>query len=430
MLQSGYSEDQAKEFTAQYFPDFFSKPSSESFQELAPDVDDDSKGGFFIPVRREVLFNALLNHHGSEKSEALNSIITMLESIWHHHAHADLIRLKTVYNKLNPELQTNSYSRTDVEEFISRFEKTLNDGNWVGVSQDEIDEALDGEDLLPISLNVRFDEFRTMKVYKLGERQEMAEKSTFFGLRQHRRKVRVFEHLITLLEFQEDSWFDQHRKRRLNRIDGPLSGLHVRLFKHVPHLDMEVIFPNTSPSMRVLDKIKIVAPLVGGLFSLAMKYLPALFGGDTGDTSLSLLGGVLAGIGTYVVKTYTTYQKTRENFRKIVARDMYFKGLANDQTVLNYVLDLGEEQEVKEAALAYVFLLQSSTKLTEQELDQVVEHWLHSTFGVDVDFEVDDALAKLKRMNLLSEHQGRLSVVNPEVALQILDDYWDSIFEF
>ena len=208
--------------------------------------------------------------------------------------------------------------------------------------------------------------------------------------------------------------------------------MHLRLFKDVPHLDMEVIFSNTSPSMRTLEKIKIFAPLVAGLVSLGMKYGPLLFGGETGSTSLSLVGGLLSGLGAYVLKTYTSYQKTREKFRNIVAKDMYFKGLANNSSVLSVVVDMAEEQEVKEAILAYsVLVMNQPNTFTEDTLDQYIESWLMNSFGVDIDFEVDDALAKLDRMRLLSANEsGLLSVKNIQDTLLLLDDYWDNLYDF
>ena len=195
---------------------------------------------------------------------------------------------------------------------------------------------------------------------------------------------------------------------------------------------MEVIFSNTSPSMRTLEKIKIFAPLVAGLVSLAMKYGPLLFGGETGSTSLSLIGGLLSGLGAYVLKTYTSYQKTREKFRNIVAKDMYFKGLANNSSVLSVVIDMAEEQEAKEAILAYtVLVMNQPNTFTEESLDQYIESWLMNSFELDIDFEVDDALAKLERMSLLEANEsGLLSIKNIQDTLLTLDDYWDNLYDF
>ena len=59
-----------------------------------------------------------------------------------------------------------------------------------------------------------------------------------------------------------------------------------------------------------------------------------------------------------------------------------------------------------------------------------IEQWLKETFEVDVDFEVDDALAKLDRLDLLQRDGERLSVPPPDGALARLDFIWDNYFQY
>jgi hypothetical protein len=388
----------------------------------------------FIPVSREKVKQALLGKWqlDEDSSQKYSNLFKMFEVIWHHDMHHDLEDLKKGYDSMNPDsFEDINYNQTNLSSFLEKLDEVMMDGNWLTITDEEIDEALEGEDILPISLDVRFDEFSSMKLYRLGDSYRETEIKSLFGLKKETKNVRVFSNVLTVLEFKDEKWFMAERTRKKHYLGQEGQGLHIRLFKDVPHLDMEVIFPNTSPSMRTLEKIKIGAPLVGGIVSLSMKYGPILFGSASGDTSLSLLGGLLTALGTYVLKTYTSYQKTREKFRSAVAKDMYFKGIANNQSVLTYMIDMAEEQEVKEAICAYMFVQESDVTMNEEELDEAIEEWLLRTFGHDIDFEVDDALAKLEKMNLLSvADDGKLSVVSVENALVTLDDYWDNLYDF
>jgi hypothetical protein len=388
----------------------------------------------FIPVSREKVKQALLGKWqlDEDSSQKYSNLFKMFEVIWHHDMHHDLEDLKKGYDSMNPDsFEDINYNQTNLSSFLEKLDEVMMDGNWLTITDEEIDEALEGEDILPISLDVRFDEFSSMKLYRLGDSYRETEIKSLFGLKKETKNVRVFSNVLTVLEFKDEKWFMAERTRKKHYLGQEGQGLHIRLFKDVPHLDMEVIFPNTSPSMRTLEKIKIGAPLVGGIVSLSMKYGPILFGSASGDTSLSLLGGLLTALGTYVLKTYTSYQKTREKFRSAVAKDMYFKGIANNQSVLTYMIDMAEEQEVKEAICAYMFIQESDVTMNEEELDEAIEEWLLRTFGHDIDFEVDDALAKLEKMNLLSvADDGKLSVVSVENALVTLDDYWDNLYDF
>jgi hypothetical protein len=132
-----------------------------------------------------------------------------------------------------------------------------------------------------------------------------------------------------------------------------------------------------------------------------------------------------------MLRSYLAYRKTKESYLAQVSKDLYFKGQANNSAVINLVTDLSEEQEVKEAILAYFFLLvEADQEHTVESLDDRVEKWISDTFGIKVDFEVQDALGKLRELGLLDETNSLMSVANPKKALKILDRIWDEIYSF
>ena len=77
-------------------------------------------------------------------------------------------------------------------------------------------------------------------------------------------------------------------------------------------------------------------------------------------------------------------------------------------------------------------LLKAKTRIENKlkELDQRIEHWLLETFGIDLDFEVDDALGKLDRLGLLRRDGAKLSVPAPDKTLARLDYIWDNFFQY
>ena len=441
LIEQGYSESQAVQYTRSHFPDFtpaISSPSI-SYTEGGNVAENDSNEiidlrSQYIPVSKSKIKKALLERVPLEPSARgeLENLFKMFEVVWHHDLHHNLEELKEGYESMNPDVHSDiTYTQSELDSFLQTLDSAMIDGNWTPVTTQELDEALEGEDVLAISLDVRFDEFKEMKIYKLGFHQDEIEISSMYGLKKETKTVKIFDKILTVLEFKDEDWFMEERKRKKHYLGDDGKGVHIRLFRDVPHLDLEVIFPNTSPSMRTLEKIKISAPLIGGVVSLGMKYIPILFGGNSGSTSLSLIGGILTALGTYVLKTYTSYQKTREKFRSMVAKDMYFKGLANNESVLTYIVDMAEEQEVKEAICAYMFVLQSTAPVNEEQVDDQIEQWLKQTFSIDIDFEVDDALEKLEKMNLLHvDANGFLSVEDVNSSLVIMDDYWDNLYDF
>jgi hypothetical protein len=94
-------------------------------------------------------------------------------------------------------------------------------------------------------------------------------------------------------------------------------------------------------------------------------------------------------------------------------------------------VDDAEEEETKEAVLAYYFLLKSKQGLTEPKLDERVERWFADRHDTTLDFEVDDALAKLEVLKLLKRGEKGLCQVLPlDEALAQLDHIWDNQFQY
>jgi hypothetical protein len=403
-------------------------------------------GQHFIPISRAEIKRLILAEAG-ENSDTLTKISELLEAIWHHRMHSTQESLKQIYSEFDPDSTDEIPETFDSTDFVNQFSKALTDGNWLAITDEEMQIALDGEDIFPISLDVRFEEFKLLQTFKLGEKtvKSLREPSLFEKLILRKKPtevdLEVYERIIQVMQFHERAWFENNKTLR-NYPGTEAKGLHLRLFKTIPKLDLEVIFPNTSPNMRRIDQVKILAPLIGGLATLGMKFGPLLLGYGLGETSLALIGGILSALATYILKSWTKYMKTKEAYLSQVSKDLYFKGQANNQAVINMVIDFSEEQEVKEALLAYSFLLlDSEQQHTMNSLDERIEKWL-AKHGAVVDFEVDDALNKLLELGLLNREGAesdsenslaadeRITMLEPVAALARLDEIWDGIYNY
>ena len=98
--------------------------------------------------------------------------------------------------------------------------------------------------------------------------------------------------------------------------------------------------------------------------------------------------------------------------------------------MFNHLLDAAEEEEVKEAVLAYHFLHSAQEALTADELDQRIEAWFTRRWGIEFDFEVADGVRKLRRLRLIDDTEGRLSAVALDEAARRLDETWDNLFAY
>jgi hypothetical protein len=403
----------------------------------------------FIPMPRHEVKERLFAEPAFAPliQEGLKSVCSMLEALDHHSSLGQLERLKVLYSSMDPDSER-PLDLAEVDAFIAAFEEVLVDGNWEHITDEEFDLALEGESLFPISMDVRIDEFVTMKLYKLGhdEMTENMPNTLDKLLRRPGKEVKfdMYNRVIQIIRFQESEWFVEQGKKKHD--PGKMGvGLHLRLFKNVPVADLEVIFPNTSPKMRPVDRAKISFPLLVGLVMLFQQYLlPIMVGGPTVDLSQALLIALAGALGSYAMKAYMTYRKTKENYMAAVAKDLYFKGQANNQAVLNMVIDLAEEQEGKESLLCYTFLLAEADEgHSIASLDGRIEAWLADQ-GVFADFEIRDAIGDLTEIGLVELSDGvrnddgswnidaplgRAAVPIKE-SLARLDDIWDGLYNF
>jgi hypothetical protein len=131
------------------------------------------------------------------------------------------------------------------------------------------------------------------------------------------------------------------------------------------------------------------------------------------------------------LRTFLGYKNIVQSFLGKIAQSLYFKDKGNNQGVFSMLIDSAEEQECKEAMMSYYFLLNSNQKINEKELDNLIEEWMEKEHNTKIDFEVDDALNKLKKLGLFQcDENGIISVLSLDEALIKMDFIWDNYFDY
>ena len=165
----------------------------------------------------------------------------------------------------------------------------------------------------------------------------------------------------------------------------PRDTIHVKMFKDIPLSDAEIVFPENAPMMRTLDAVLLTVT--------AILAVPAVYRASTLGSGAMVAAAIV--LGTYVSKVVGQYFRARQQRAARISQELYQKTRNNDVGVLQYLVDAGEEQDYKEVALVYVFLLIEGKALTEEETDQGIEKFVARHFsGLDVEFEIPDALNK------------------------------------
>lgn len=320
----------------------------------------------------------------------------------------------------------------------------LDGANYIPVTMAELDDALANESLIPLRLEVDLDDYDELLIYRRGSELDTVEIPKWMGLRSKERTITVDKRVVVYTRVKAQGWFDERKidPAERNLVPGHVS---LRQFQNVPRADIEMLLPSTQVGLRLTDSLLIGVPAVAsGVAVLATKLLPTLglifllvgawlgFRDEQPDIDQAalviLLGGALT-LGGFVFRQWTKLKNRRLEYLKTLTENLYFRTLAAGPGVLHTLLSSAEQQEVVEVLLAYRFLLAAPGGLTAAELDAEVETWLRDAGQGDIDFEVADAVAKLRRLEVIEGHPTMRALPLPE-SLALLDRRWDDLFRY
>ncbi len=404
----------------------------------------------FIPFRKRDIVEMLLAHGGLETDEAKGSFhqfCVLLQSILHFEFHKKLEMLKNAYFPFSPDQrcrQNHSPDELDAaaKELFETMRIVLNSANFEEISVTDPAGSSFPQSTLKLKVLVDMDDFEVVRLFARGRYKALGEKNVLFGLKKRPIEYEALQRVVLMVRFKSQEHFD--RKGRKDLPFKPGSTI-VKLFKDVPRSDLKMLLPNSRAVMHIKDKFFLGVPaLAGGIPLLATKVLPAAItafaiaglylGLDARvhEHQLQELVAVLAGglaLGGFCLQQWMKYKNKLYQFQKDLSDNLYFRNLVNNEGVFHSIVDSAEEEDCKEAFLAYYFLLVTNSALTEPGLDDLIEEWFFDSHGCALDFEVDDALGKLERLNLLAAApDGTLSVPPLAEALRRLDYIWDNYF--
>jgi len=137
----------------------------------------------------------------------------------------------------------------------------------------------------------------------------------------------------------------------------------------------------------------------------------------------------LGGFGSFIWRQFTKFKTRKLGFMQRLTENLYFRNLDNNAGVFHRLVDDAEEEECKEAILAYYFLLTRSAIKGAALLDSSIQSWFRSEWQADIDFEVEDALVKLRDLDLVVENSdGNLQARPLNDSRVRLDQRWDAYF--
>jgi hypothetical protein len=394
-----------------------------------PSLDDRERA---LPIRQSDLNRLLLDQPELTETERrqLKGLGKILSATFHAEFFTLLRGLKELYAPLDPDadyVDLPGYTRVRTEhcdeEFLVPFETVLERANYRPLGLDVLKEAVSAPNEMGLTYSPDFGLFEHLRVYVRGF-TTITRKCRSLKTRMKRQTVALaaYQRLVVALKFKPDPKLDPAVRSNV---------LYLRMFKDVPHVDMEMHLPEqgTRVRMRWIDKMQIASPLFMGLPTVLLKLLWVTL-------SPGLLASLIVAPITAGVNSFFGFHRAKQKHLSAMIQKLYYLSLANNASVLTRLVDTAEDEEYKEAMLAYFFLWRGRGQgdpepWTAAELDAHIERFLRVKTQVEINFEVADALNKLLRLGLAAcDPQGGLHATPIEEALVVLDRHWDNAFRY
>jgi Protein of unknown function (DUF3754) len=391
----------------------------------------------FIPVRRGELIDLLCGEKGlaAEDQDLFRQFCRFMTAIYHFEYNQRLEELKVAYAPFDPDADTKDLARLSADEEQHRLNDLFSDFAWLmeranfkHLSREDFEPCHEQVSAWGIHMDVDFSAFERIALFARGDLLQPRRRRHWRRLyRTEETKVPTYQRLVLILKLRP------HR-----RIDAQINTdcVYLKVFKDIPKLDIKMLLPGARVRMTVFDRSKIGFPLVSGLAAAAWNILKEI--GEAFERVFTLSFSMtttmwtlaLTGIG-YGYRSFYGYQQTKQRLRLNLTQSLYFQNLDNNAGVLYRLLDEAEEQDCREAILAYYFLWRKAGPegWTRRELDDCAARYLETAANLQVDCEIRDIMPKLEKLRVVERNGDRYRAVPLPRALEMLDAAWSDYFK-
>ncbi|MDY7020894.1 MAG: TMEM143 family protein [Cyanobacteriota bacterium] len=432
----------------------------------------------YIPFRRSDIIELCLQDGKltSEETQTFKEFCQILSAFFHFRFHKTLEVIKENYAVFNPNADVEPLEQPSLDQYSQMqskvfevFQHILERANYIKMSQAMVNQALEQESLIKLQTDVDFEDFDQFLCYYRGDTTTTTKvKKLMFWEKEI--TVDIFERIVVLIKFKGKGYFRRKlsKKETLEDLKFIPGKMYVYFYKNIPKFDVDLLFPNLKTSMNLKDKLLFGVPAIGAAVPLIIKTLPNIilliaaillvFNArdviDSMDVQESQLQDIMPvliatlslgmALGGFAFKQYSKYKSKKIQFQKDVTDTLFFKNLANNDSVFQRLIDIAEEEECKEIILVYYHLITSKTPLTPKQLDAKIENWMQEKLGTAINFDIHGPLNNLQEIQgkvendpnqpkvpLLSYDQdGYCQVIPLKQARTIIDWVWDNAFQY
>jgi hypothetical protein len=408
----------------------------------------------FIPVSRSDVLEALLvPQYWRDDAERVlaREVFLKIGTLRQHKSALMLNELSDVYDPFNPDDETINQGELSPEEkreqltvFNDRLHTLIGSANYVELTDEAIEIVLSNHSPDGVHVEVDFSEYELRQLFCRGEAIQARSKRDIWWayLRRKQYTVPTYRRVVMALKFKPDEVrvselmhlhgiTEEKARKKLRKLRQNLppscstSHIYLKIFKDIPRHDIEMFFPNIRVKIKNSDKMQIGGSAVFGAVSYTVGTAIKLV--TVAVLSPMVLAGALAmGFGGIIYAQVRNIFIARDRYRMQLAQSLYFQNLANNQAALAMVVDEAEEEDVKEEILLYAHLLGGPFHVSQLELLRgYINKFLADNLGAVVNFDIEDALARLLDLGIVTQTaSGDLVALPLASARDVLHQRW------
>jgi Protein of unknown function (DUF3754) len=388
----------------------------------------------YIPVRKSDLVELLCRDLGTDcpAAELFRHFSDLISATFHYEYYKLLEELKDEYAPFDPDSVTAAVVTLTPEQkeqqlgrLFDRLVLLMERANFKHLGRTDIEQAMAEVSEWGVNMSVDMSIFDRIEIYARGDTM---------GTRYSRHWPAIWKRQAVELPLYRRLVLFVKLKPSKRLPDGVnTDGVFLKAFKEIPKADLEMLLPGAQLQMPGFNRLKLGGSVLSGGAGVGYT-LFKLFGETV--VAFERLPQIALAAGTalfgYGYKQYYGYQTTRNTFHLRLTQSLYYQTIGNNLGVLFHLLDEAEEQECREALLAYYYLWRyaGAAGWRAADLDDYVEMDLERLVKLKVDFEIGDALAKLERLQLVTRNGENYVALPIDRALEVLDCAWDNYFTY
>ncbi len=373
----------------------------------------------FIPVQVGPLVEYLIRREelSEDQLERFRGFCDNVHSIQHDQTRSYLRRFAAAYADIDPdsdcrdpfEVQPSEddpatepakLDQDAADTVIELCDEVLRQAGYTKLTREDIEQCAGTVSQFGVPLQVDFELFDDLEVYARGD---------IIGTRIQRRlmnfyrresvSIPIYQRMVVLFQLADDDQSDEELAS---------AALHLRMFKNIPKLDIDMLLPGSRVRIRGFDRAKFIIPSLGS-FLISIRRVAqytAMFIAFTAialSKSIILVVFIIAIVTKGLFNGVFGYFRTKKHYQLNLTRNLYFQKLDSNAGTAYRFIHQSERQAIVEMIFAYYGILISEEPISERKLRRRCERMVREAIDVEVDFQAEATITRLDNAGMIEQ---------------------------